>query len=212
MNTLSLSSGAKEMIDKRDFYAHPTAVVESEEIGEGTRIWHFVHVRKGSRIGRNCNIGKSSYIDIGAVIGDNVKIQNFVSVYKGVVIEDDVFIGPSATFTNDLYPRSFIWDDEHVVSTLVRKGASIGANATVVCGLTIGEYALVGAGSVVAEDVQPFALVLGNPAEQKGWVCYCGRRLKRPEEEDANGAVYRCEACGKTVEIEEKIRKDNRDV
>jgi len=200
------------MADKRDFYAHPTAVVESEEIGEGTRIWHFVHVRKGSKIGRNCNIGKSTYIDTDAVIGDNVKIQNFVSVYKGVVIEDDVFIGPSATFTNDLRPRSFIWDEEHVVPTLVRKGASIGANATVVCGVTIGEYALVGAGSVVAKDVQPFTLVLGNPAEQKGCVCYCGRRLHRLEEEDANRAVYRCEACGKTVEIGKKIRKENRDV
>lgn len=200
------------MTDKRDFYAHPTAVIESEEIGDGTSIWHFVHVRHGSRVGRNCNIGKSAYIDTGAVIGDNVKIQNFVSVYKGVVIEDDVFIGPSATFTNDLYPRAFIWGEEHVSPTLVRKGASIGANATVVCGVTIGEYALVGAGSVVAKDVQPFALALGNPAEQKGWVCYCGRRLQRLEEEDATRAAYRCEACGKRVEIKKEIRKENRDV
>ncbi len=189
------------MTDERGFHAHPTAVVESDEIGEGTRIWHFAHVRQGSRIGRNCNIGKSAYIDTGAVIGDNVKIQNFVSVYNGVVVEDDVFVGPSATFTNDLYPRSFIWDEERVVPTLVRRGASIGANATIVCGVTIGEYALVGAGSVVAEDVQPFALVLGNPAEQKGWVCHCGRRLQRLEEEDADRAVFRCEACEKLVEI-----------
>lgn len=192
------------MSNSRGFYAHPTSVVESEEIGEGSRIWHFAHVRKGSRIGRNCNIGKSAYIDTEAVIGDNVKIQNFVSVYRGVVIDDDVFIGPAATFTNDLYPRSFIWDEEHVVPTRVCRGASIGANATIVCGVTIGEYALVGAGSVVAEDVPPFALVLGNPAEHKGWVCFCGRRLQRIEEEDAKRTLYRCEACGRKQEI----RKD----
>jgi UDP-2-acetamido-3-amino-2,3-dideoxy-glucuronate N-acetyltransferase len=200
------------MTDKRGYYAHPTAVIESDEIGEETRIWHFAHVRHGSRIGRNCNIGKSTYIDTDAVIGDNVKIQNFVSVYKGVAIEDDVFIGPSATFTNDLYPRAFIWDEEHLSRTRVRKGASIGANATVVCGVTIGEYAMIGAGCVVARDVLPFSLVLGNPAEQKGWVCYCGRRLQRPEEEDAARAVYRCAACGKRVEIMKEIRKENRDV
>ena len=160
------------------YYAHPTAIVESEAIGEGTKIWHFAHVRQGSKIGKNCNIGKSVYIDIGAEIGNNVKIQNFVSVYKGVTIEDDVFVGPSATFTNDLYPRAFIWDEEHVVPTLICKGASIGANATLVCGITVGEYAMIGAGSVVAEDVPPFALILGNPGRQKGWVCYCGQRLK----------------------------------
>ncbi len=186
------------------YYAHPTAIIESEAIGEGTRIWHFAHVRAGSRVGKNCNLGKSVYIDIGAEIGDNVKIQNFVSVYRGVTIEDDVFIGPSATFTNDLYPRAFIWDEEHVVPTLVRKGASIGANATIICGITVGEYAMIGAGSVVSEDVPPFALVLGNPGKQKGWICYCGRRLHRVEEDDVCKIVYKCEACGEKVEI----RKD----
>src|SRR5512146_2209193 len=130
--------------NQMSYYAHPTAVVESEDIGEGTRIWHFAHVRQGSKIGKNCNVGKSVYVDTEAVIGDNVKIQNFVSVYKGVVIEDDVFVGPSATFSNDLYPRAFIWDEGHVVPTLVRRGASIGANSTVICGVTIGEYAMVG--------------------------------------------------------------------
>jgi len=186
------------------YYAHPTAVVESDAIGEGTKIWHFAHVREGSRVGKNCNLGKSVYIDIGAEIGNNVKIQNFVSIYKGVTIEDDVFIGPSATFTNDLYPRAFIWDEEHVVPTRICRGASIGANATLVCGITVGEYAMIGAGSVVAEDVRPFALIFGNPAEQKGWVCYCGRRLQRTVREDTCKAVYKCEACGKDVEI----RKD----
>ena len=132
------------------YYAHPTAVVESEDIGEQTKIWHFAHVRRDSKIGRNCNIGKSVYIDIGTEIGDNVKIQNFVSVYKGVRIEDDVFIGPSATFTNDLFPRAFVWDEDHVVPTQICRGASIGANATLVCGIKVGEYAMIGAGSVVA--------------------------------------------------------------
>lgn len=186
------------------YYAHPTAVVESEDIGEGTRIWHFAHVRQGSKIGKNCNVGKSVYVDTEAVIGDNVKIQNFVSVYKGVVIEDDVFVGPSATFTNDLYPRAFIWDEEHVVPTLVRRGASIGANSTVICGVTIGEYAMVGAGSVVSRNVPPFALVLGNPAEVRNWICYCGCRLENVLKESETVTIYRCNACGREVEIKKR--------
>lgn len=178
-------------------YVHPTAIVESRVIGEGTKIWHFAHVRNGSKIGKNCNIGKSVYIDIDAEIGSNVKIQNFVSVYKGVIIEDDVFVGPCATFTNDLYPRAFIWEEGRVSATRICRGASIGANATLVCGITVGEYAMIGAGSVVAKDVPPFALVIGNPGRQKGWVCYCGHRLKG----DARQSVYKCSACGKSVVI-----------
>ena len=189
------------MRESNSYYVHPTAVVESENIGGGTKIWHFAHVRQGSKIGKNCNIGKSVYIDIDAEIGNNVKIQNFVSVYKGVIIEDDVFVGPSATFTNDLYPRAFIWDEGHVSATRICRGASIGANATLVCGITVGEYAMIGAGSVVAEDVPPFALMLGNPGRQKGWVCYCGRRLRTVEEENENKTTYRCDACGKKIEI-----------
>ena len=183
------------------YQAHPTAVVESEAIGEGTKIWHFAHVREGSKIGKNCNIGKSVYIDAGVAIGDNVKIQNFVSVYKGVTIEDDVFIGPSATFTNDLFPRSFIWDSEHVVPTQVCRGASIGANATLICGIIVGDYAMIGAGSVVAEDVPPHALVLGNPAKLKGWVCRCGKGVREVVSDQDARTVYRCEACGLEVEI-----------
>jgi UDP-2-acetamido-3-amino-2,3-dideoxy-glucuronate N-acetyltransferase len=190
----------KMTIDK-SYYAHPTAIVESEIIGEGTKIWHFAHVRQGSKIGKNCIIGKSVYIDIGAEIGNNVKVQNFVSVYRGVTIEDDVFVGPSVTFTNDLYPRAFIWDEEHVVPTLVSKGASIGANATLVCGITVGEYAMIGAGSLVAEDVPPFALILGNPGRQRGWVCYCGQRLKTAPQEVRGRAVYKCPACKRDVVI-----------
>jgi len=189
------------------YYAHRTAVVESEDIGDGTKIWHFVHVRGGSRIGRNCNLGKSVYIDTQAEIGDNVKVQNFVSVYKGVKIDDDVFVGPAVTFTNDLYPRAFSWDEEHVISTRICKGASLGANSTIVCGVTVGAYAMIGAGSVVTRDVPPYALVLGNPAEIKGWVCGCGRRLVDIVEEDEYKTMYKCSICEKTIEVEKKWMK-----
>jgi UDP-2-acetamido-3-amino-2,3-dideoxy-glucuronate N-acetyltransferase len=183
------------------YYAHPTAVVESDAIGEGTRIWHFAHIRNGSIIGKNCNIGKSVYIDSDVVIGSNVKIQNFVSVYRGVTIGDDVFIGPSATFTNDLYPRAFIWDEEHVIATYVERGASIGANSTIVCGNTIGEYAMIGAGSVIAGDIPPFALFFGNPARLKGYVCYCGRRLEKVLDENEKMVTFRCANCEREVRI-----------
>ena len=183
------------------FYAHPTAVVESDEIGEGTKIWHFVHIRENSRIGERCNIGKSAYIDTGAQIGSDVKIQNFVSVYRGVKIADDVFIGPSVTFTNDLFPRSFCWSDEKVVPTFVGKGASIGANSTIVCGVTIGEYSMIGAGTVVSSDVPPFGLVFGNPARLRGFVCWCGKRLWDMKGQDDDKIIHECSSCGKAVEI-----------
>ncbi|MCW7076625.1 MAG: N-acetyltransferase [Candidatus Syntrophoarchaeum sp.] len=140
------------------FFKHPTAIVESENIGEGTKIWHFVHVREGARIGRDCIVGKSAYIDLDVEIGDRVKIQNFVSIYKGVKIEDDVFIGPSVTFTNDLYPRADSWREDKITHTLIKRGASIG------------EYAMVGAGSVVTRDIPSFTLVYGNPARIGGRV------------------------------------------
>lgn len=168
-------------------FIHETAIVEEgSRIGEGTRIWHHAHVRGGSEIGCGCNIGKNCYIDEGAKIGNRVKIQNNVSVYHGVEIEDDVFVGPSAVFTNDFYPRAFSekWE---VAKTKIGKGASICANATIVCGHTIGEYATVGAGSVVTKDVPAYALTVGNPARQIGWVCRCGYKLD-PEN--------RCPACG----------------
>ncbi len=188
------------------YYKHPTAVVESDEIGEGTRIWHFAHVREKTRIGRNCNIGKGVYVDTEVEIGNNVKIQNFVSVYRGVKIEDDVFIGPSVTFTNDLYPRAFIWDEQKIIPTVVKRGASIGAGSTILCGITIGEYAMVGAGSVVTKDVSPFSLVYGNPARVRGFVCYCGKKLSEVIEEDSNKTIYTC-VCGKTVEIKKEWLK-----
>ncbi len=188
----------------KEYFIHPTAIVEDGAvIGKGTRIWHFVHVRSGARIGENCNIGKGVYIDVDVEIGNNVKIQNFVSIYRGVKIEDDVFLGPHATFTNDLYPRSYN-KDWKVIPTIVKRGASIGANATIVCGVTIGEYAMVGAGAVVTKDVPPHSLVVGNPARLVGFVCYCGRPLKKIVKETEDGIVFKCKHCGREVFIPRK--------
>ncbi|MFP3946661.1 MAG: acyltransferase [Archaeoglobaceae archaeon] len=185
---------------RHKFYAHPTAVVESEDIGEGTRIWHFAHVRERARIGKNCIIGKSSYIDTEVILGNNVKIQNFVSVYKGVIVEDNVFIGPSVTFTNDEYPRAYSWSDEQIIPTTVRRGASIGAGSVIICGNEIGEYSMIGAGSVVTRDVHPNTLVYGNPARYRGVVCKCGRKLTEVESENEHAIHYTCE-CGETIEV-----------
>ena len=150
---------------------HETAFVEEgAKIGEGTNIWHFVHIRKGANIGKKCNIGKDVYIDINVKIGDNCKIQNFASLYRGLTVGNDVFIGPHVCFTNDLYPRAKIWSDEKVAKTIVKDGASIGANSTIVAGVAIGKYAMIGAGSVVTKDVPDYALVVGNPARVVGRV------------------------------------------
>jgi UDP-2-acetamido-3-amino-2,3-dideoxy-glucuronate N-acetyltransferase len=153
------------------FQAHPAAYIdEGASIGKGTKIWHFSHIMEGAVIGENCNIGQNVVVSPGAVLGNNVKVQNNVSVYTGVVCEDDVFLGPSCVFTNVINPRSFISRKEEYRPTLVKKGATIGANATIVCGITIGEYALVGCGSVVTKDVPAYALIAGNPGRQIGWV------------------------------------------
>jgi dTDP-4-amino-4,6-dideoxygalactose transaminase/acetyltransferase-like isoleucine patch superfamily enzyme len=172
--------------------AHPTAVVEDGAVvGADTTIWHHSHVRSGAVIGQSCNLGKNVYVDAGARIGDRVKIQNNVSVYRGVEIQDDVFVGPSAVFTNDLRPRAHAVDWQ-VTPTLVRTGASIGANATVVCGIEIGEHAMVAAGAVVTRTVRPHQLVAGNPARHRGWVCRCGAVLSR---EEAPPRSMTCAAC-----------------
>ena len=160
-----------------DIYIHPTAEVDKGAvIGDGTKIWNQAQVRGGAVVGDNCIISKNVYIDENVSVGSRVKIQNNVNVYHGVTVEDDVFLGPSMTFTNDMYPRAFNRDWK-VSDTLVKKGASIGANAAVRCGVTIGEYAMVGTGSTVVKDVPAHALVVGNPARQIGWVCECGCRL-----------------------------------
>ncbi len=158
-------------------FIHPTAEVsEHAAIGDGTKIWNLAQVREDCKIGKDCIISKNVYIDTKAVLGSRVKVQNNVNVYHGVTVEDDVFLGPSMTFTNDLFPRAFNADWK-ITETHVKKGASIGANATIVCGTTIGAYAMVGSGSVVTKDVPAHALVAGNPARQIGWVCKCGHKL-----------------------------------
>lgn len=161
------------------YFAHETAVIdEGCSIGEGTKIWHFTHVMPGCFIGKNCNIGQNCVISDKVVLGNNVKIQNNVSVYSGVECEDDVFLGPSMVFTNVLNPRSAVNRRGQYTKTIVKKGASIGANATIVCGHDIGEFAFIGAGAVVTKEVPAFALVVGNPAKQIGWMSEYGHRLK----------------------------------
>ncbi|NBV08619.1 MAG: N-acetyltransferase [Flavobacteriia bacterium] len=161
-----------------DFFAHPTAVIDAGcTIGAGTKIWHFSHIMQDSVIGDQCNIGQNVVVSPGVVLGKNVKVQNNVSIYTGVVCEDDVFLGPSMVFTNVINPRSHVVRKEQYAQTHVRKGASIGANATIICGNEIGMFALVGAGAVVTKEVKPYALVVGNPAKQIGWVSEFGHRL-----------------------------------
>jgi UDP-2-acetamido-3-amino-2,3-dideoxy-glucuronate N-acetyltransferase len=161
-----------------DYYAHPTAIIdEGCKIGKGTKIWHFSHIMKDCEIGENCNIGQNVVVSPGVKLGKNVKVQNNVSIYTGVICEDDVFLGPSMVFTNISNPRSAIIRRDKCEITIVKRGASIGANATIVCGHTIGEYAFVGAGAVITKDVKPYALVVGNPARQVGWMSEYGHRL-----------------------------------
>lgn len=175
-----------------NYYAHETAIIESDvQIGEGTRIWVNSQIRSGAIIGKHCNIGKDTFIDQGTQIGNNVKIQNGVSIYKGVVIDDDVFVGPNAVFTNDLHPRAMN-TNWIITKTSIRKGASIGANATIVCGVELGENCMVGAGSVVTRSVPDHALVVGNPAKRIGWVCKCGKR--------ADGSFV-CDDCKKADKL-----------
>lgn len=179
------------------YFVHPTSVVDEDvEIGEGTKIWHFCHVQSGARIGKNCSFGQNANISNNVRIGNGVKVQNNVSVYEGVELQDDVFCGPSCVFTNDLTPRAkYPKGREGYRKTVVEKGASIGANATIVCGHTIGKWAMVGAGAVVASDVPAYALMLGVPAKQSGWVCECGEVLR-------NKLV--CEKCSRKYQETEK--------
>jgi len=169
-----------------DYFVHESAYVDQPcEIGAGTRIWHFSHIMAGAVIGRGCNLGQNVFVGAGVVVGDNVKVQNNVSLYDGVTLEDDVFCGPSCVFTNVINPRSQIVRKSEYMPTLVRRGATIGANATIVCGATIGRYAFIGAGAVVRGDVPDYALMLGVPARRKGWMSRHGHRLT---ERDAEGA------------------------
>ncbi|MEO8086471.1 MAG: acyltransferase [Bacteroidota bacterium] len=167
------------MENDMDFTADKTAIIdEGSIIGKGTKVWHFTHIMSGCELGENCNIGQNCVISPGVKLGSNVKIQNNVSIYTGVICEDDVFLGPSMVFTNINNPRSAIIRKGQYLKTLVKRGATIGANATIVCGHTIGEYAFIGAGAVVTKDVPPYALMVGNPARQTGWMSEYGHRLK----------------------------------
>jgi UDP-2-acetamido-3-amino-2,3-dideoxy-glucuronate N-acetyltransferase len=180
-------------MNEQKYFVHESSYVDQPcSIGPGTKIWHFCHIMKNSVIGANCNIGQNVVISPDVRIGNNVKIQNNVSVYTGCILEDDVFCGPSMVFTNVVNPRSHINRKDQYKTTLVRRGASLGANCTVVCGTTIGEYAFVGAGSVITRDIPDYTVVYGTPARVRGWICACGVRL------DFRGecAETQCQACG----------------
>jgi UDP-2-acetamido-3-amino-2,3-dideoxy-glucuronate N-acetyltransferase len=175
-------------------FVHESAYVdEGSQIGKGTRIWHFCHIMARARVGRGCNIGQNVVISPDVVIGDNVRIQNNVSVYTGVVLEDDVFCGPSMVFTNVINPRSHVSRKHEYQATLVKRGATLGANSTIVCGHTIGRYAFIGAGAVITRDVPDHALVVGNPGRITGWVCQCGVKLASGATPPSSAA---CAACG----------------
>ncbi len=175
-----------------EYFAHETAVIDAGAcIGKGTRIWHFCHIMPDAEIGENCNLGQNCFVGKGVKIGPSCKFQNNVSVYEGVTLEEGVFCGPSCVFTNDLNPRALYPKGGHYVPTLVKKGTSIGANATIVCGITIGRWAFIGAGAVVTEDVPDYALVYGVPAKVHGWVCECGEKLA------FHGSQATCTACAR---------------
>jgi UDP-2-acetamido-3-amino-2,3-dideoxy-glucuronate N-acetyltransferase len=184
---------------EREYFAHETAVIDQgTRIGKGTKIWHFSHIMTGSEIGENCNIGQNVVISPGVKLGKNVKVQNNVSIYTGVVCDDDVFLGPSMVFTNIVNPRSAIIRKDSYVSTVVEKGASIGANSTIICGNRIGKYSFIGAGAVVTKEVKPYALVVGNPAKQTGWMSEYGHKLQF----DDNGFAI-CPESGEKYKIQD---------
>jgi UDP-2-acetamido-3-amino-2,3-dideoxy-glucuronate N-acetyltransferase len=187
-----------------NYFAHETAVIdEGCQIGEGTKIWHFSHIMKNSIIGQHCNIGQNVVVSPDVVLGNKVKVQNNVSIYTGVICEDEVFLGPSMVFTNISNPRSAIIRRDQYEKTRVKKGASIGANATIVCGHDIGEYAFIGAGAVVVKDVKPYALVVGNPSRQIGWMSEYGHRLQF----DGQGIAYCPESNEKYILENNEVRK-----
>ncbi len=188
-----------------NYYSHPSAIIdEGCQIGDGTRIWHFCHIMPGSVIGNSCTIGQNVFIASNVKLGNNVKVQNNVSIYEGVICEDDVFLGPSMVFTNVINPRSAISRKNEYKQTVVRRGASIGANASIICGNEIGEYAFIGAGAVITKPVLPYALVIGNPACQTGWVSEMGHKL----EFDISGLAI-CPESGQEYFLENNLVKKN---
>ena len=194
----------------KKYFIHESSYVdEPARIGAGTKIWHFSHVMNNCVIGEKCNIGQNVVVSPDVIIGNNVKIQNNVSVYTGCILEDDVFCGPSMVFTNVVNPRSHVLRRDEYKTTLVRRGASMGANSTIVCGITIGQYAFIGAGSVVTRDVPDYALMYGNPAKLRGWMCNCG--IKLPLAVNTAAEQAECSACGRYyhrngMTVEEYVR------
>jgi UDP-2-acetamido-3-amino-2,3-dideoxy-glucuronate N-acetyltransferase len=180
-------------------YHKSSFIDDGAVIGEGTTIWHFSHIMSGAVIGKSCSFGQNVVVSSKSEVGNNVKVQNNVSIYDSVILEDDVFCGPSMVFTNVINPRSFIVRKSEYKETRIKKGASIGANSTIVCGVTVGEYAFIGAGAVVNKDVKPYALMVGVPAKQIGWVCWCGNSLSKELE---------CESCRKKYELKNDYLKE----
>ena len=182
-----------------DWWAHDTSIISDEaEIGEDTKIWQYCNIMPGAIIGRSCNLGQNVYVENGVILGNNVKIKNNIALYDGVICEDDVFLGPNCVFTNVLTPRSFVSRKEEFKKTILCRGASIGANATIICGNKIGRYAMIGAGAVVTKDVKDYELVVGNPAKKIGYVCECGERIFENEN-------YTCKRCKKKYIMKENI-------
>lgn len=185
------------------YYAHPSAVIDDNcTIGDGTKIWHFSHIMSGCVIGNNCNLGQNVVVSPKVVLGNNVRVQNNVSIYEGVICEDDVFLGPSMVLTNVINPRSAVSRKNEYKTTLIKKGASIGANATIVCGNTIGEFAFIGAGTVVTKDVPAYALIVGNPGRQTGWMSEFGHKLKFNE-----SGIAVCEESQQQYKLENNLVK-----
>lgn len=185
-----------------DYFVHESSYIDEDcSIGKGTKIWHFCHVMKESVIGENCNLGQNVVVSPGCIIGNNVKIQNNVSIYTGVILEDDVFCGPSAVFTNVVNPRSHLPRKDEYRTTRVMRGASIGANATVICGVTLGRYSFIGAGAVVTRDISNYAMFYGNPARLRGWICYCGVKLDLRSASDSIESA-KCQSCGRSYRKE----------
>ncbi|MCK4648119.1 N-acetyltransferase [bacterium] len=188
---------------KKEYFVHKSAYIDgSVQIGKGTQIWHFSHIMRGAEIGKNCKIGQNVFIDREVRIGNGVKIENNVSVYKKVTLEDNVFCGPSAAFTNVINPRSaYPRKLSEYRATLVKKGATVGANATIICGHTLGRYAFIGAGSVVTRDIPDYALAYGNPAKIRGWMCECGERLKSEKKD-----VFQCPKCRREYRLRNSLK------
>lgn len=187
---------ATQTASSKTYFAHPQALVESEDVGPGTRIWAFAHVMPGARIGADCNICDHAFIETGAVLGNNVTVKNGVALWRGVTVEDNVFLGPNCVLTNDPNPRAYIKKSSAALqNTLVRANATVGANATILCGVTIGQHAFIGAGAVVLRPVLDFALVVGNPARHIGWMCRCAKRLPVAVSASLN-TLATCACCG----------------